>query len=184
VCGSAVNPICVGALRVFCAVLVSPLAGAHAVHRLDQLVAHVAHRADEPLVLQPELGPQPPHMDIGGRVESVVTVVPSEAAKEIGSRPRIVPSKCPTRELPVVLHGQSWPTETAAQRLCPDRVMLFPSSRRTPSTQSQTIQGVGTHPGVCTPITTEPHTLMTMDGPQRGRLWAVSADETTRNNET
>ena len=45
------------------------------------------------------------------------------------NRSRIVPSTCLTRELLVVPHGQSRPTETAAHHLCPGRVMLFPSSQ-------------------------------------------------------
>jgi hypothetical protein len=46
------------------------------------------------------------HSSVGG---SVVTVGPLGTAKGIGSRPRILPSTCPTRQLPMVLHGQPWP---------------------------------------------------------------------------
>jgi hypothetical protein len=42
-----------------------------------------------------------------------------------------MPSTCPGREVPAVLHGQSWRAEAAAQGLCPTRVKLFPSSRLT-----------------------------------------------------
>ena len=48
-------------------------------HRGDEPVADVAHGADHRLVLGPELGPQPPDMDVDGAGAAVVVIAPDVA---------------------------------------------------------------------------------------------------------
>jgi hypothetical protein len=59
---------------------------------------------------------------------SVVTIAPVDDHRgdRKPAQARALLSACPAREVPAVLHGQSWRTEAAVQGLCPARVKFVP----------------------------------------------------------
>jgi hypothetical protein len=103
-------------------------------HRADPASPERDHRHPEggkpsPVVRDPRAPQQTrphDHLDTFGRGDRPRRRPPGDR-KPAQARALHVPR---ARELPVVLHGQSWRTETAVHGLCPARVKLFPSSRR------------------------------------------------------